>query len=245
LLQHSPPQIGTPPPDASPVVALVQIVPAGGQVPTPVAPATEQVPSVAPAALVHRPPQQSRLFAHASPFWMQNDTRPSQIPLRQFFEQHSWFVMQALLAVLHELFRGTHLPPPQFALQHSAEFEHAWPSEVHVELPHDPALQTKVQQSRGLAHEPPAGLQPPSEPPPPTVEPPAPALAPPFPALEPPFPALEPPPPVFDPAKPPAPPPPPDPVVSVGVPPSLPPQVTSTTVENNVTAPARNSRWIM
>jgi hypothetical protein len=173
---------------------------------------------------------------------MQNDTRPSQIPLRQFFEQHSWFVMQALFAVLHDGFSGAHFPPLQFALQHSAEFEHAWPSDVHVELPHDPALQTKVQQSSGLAHELPAGLQPPSEPPPPTVEPPVPAL-------EPPLPALEPPPPVFDPAKPPAPPElpplPADPVVSTGVLASPPPHVTSTTVENNVTAPARNSRWIM
>jgi hypothetical protein len=223
------------------VLGLLQIVPAGGQVPTPLASATEQVPSVAPAALVHRPPQHSRLLAHASPFCMQNDTRPSQIPLRQFFEQQSWFVMQALFAVRHEGFRGAHLPPLQFALQHSAEFEHAWLSDVHVELPHDPPLQTKVQQSSGLAHELPAALQPPIPPPvPPTVEPPVPVFAPPVPAFEPP---------VLDPAKPPAPPElpplPADPVVSTGVLPSLPPQVTSTTVENNVTAPARNSRWIM
>jgi hypothetical protein len=216
------------------VLGLLQIVPAGGQPPAPDASATEQIPRVAPAALVHWPPQHSRLFAHASPFCMQNDTRPSQIPLRQFLEQHSWFVVQALFAVRHDGFRGTHVPPPQFALQHSVEVEHGWLSDVHVELPHDPALQTRVQQSSGFVHELPAALQPPVEPPvPPTVEPPVPVFEPP----------------VLVPAEPPAPtelPPfPVDPVASPAVPASLPPQVTSTTLANNVTTPARRIRWIM
>jgi hypothetical protein len=83
-------------------VALLQTVPAGGHCPRPVASATEQVPSVAPAALVHLPPQHCRSLVHASPFCMQNDTRPSQIPFRQVLEQQSWFVMQALFAVRHD-----------------------------------------------------------------------------------------------------------------------------------------------
>ena len=133
------------------------------------------------------------------------------------------------------------MPPLQFALQHSAEFEHAWLSDVHVELPHVPPLQTKVQQSSGVVHALPAAMQPPSEPPvPPTVEPPVPVFEPPVPVFEPP---------VLVPVKPPAPPEfppaPVDPTVSAGVLASPPPQVTSTTVANNVTTPATNIRWIM
>jgi hypothetical protein len=156
-------------------------------------------------------------------------------------EQHSWFVVQALFAVRHDVFRGTQVPL-QFELQHSAELEHAWLSDLHVEPPHVPALQTKVQQSSGVVHEPPA-LQPPSPPPvPPTVEPPVPVVEPPVPVLEPP---------VFEPpaARPPAPPElpfvPPAPELSPGALPSLPPQVTSTRLENNITTPAKRNRWII
>jgi hypothetical protein len=58
-----------------------QTVPAVVQPPAPDAAATPQVPSVAPVALVQRPPQQSRSPEHASPFCLQNETSAAQMPL--------------------------------------------------------------------------------------------------------------------------------------------------------------------
>ena len=79
----------------------------------------EQVPSVAPAALLQSPPQHSRSLEHASPSCVQNDTLPLQVPLLHSFEQHSAFVEQALPAVRQEGFSGAHAPAAlQFALQH-------------------------------------------------------------------------------------------------------------------------------
>jgi hypothetical protein len=117
-------------------------------------------------------------------------------------------------------------------LQHSAEFEHA--SVGRTSSCRTIRVADQVQQSSGFVHELPAALQPPVEPPvPPTVEPPVPVFEPP----------------VLVPAEPPAPtelPPfPVDPVVSPAVPASLPPQVTSTTLANTVTTPAKSIRWIM
>jgi len=122
LLQHEPPQVGRSPP----VVGPSHIWPAGVH---PVAPATltmPHVPSVAPAAFVHAPPQQSMSFAHASLFWMQNDEVPEQKPLRQAFEQQSPSAPHGLPDVLHDVLSGVHVPahlPPQ----HS-------PSEVQAAL---------------------------------------------------------------------------------------------------------------
>ena len=58
-----------------------QTEPAVVQLPAPGAAATPHVPSVAPAALVQSPPQQSRSAEHASPFCTQNEEAAAQIPL--------------------------------------------------------------------------------------------------------------------------------------------------------------------
>lgn len=79
LLQQSPPQT-TP---LSAAVELPQAWPAGEHVGELVAIARLQVPSVAPEAFVHRPPQQSRSLAHTSPFCRQNDGDAEQRPLTQ------------------------------------------------------------------------------------------------------------------------------------------------------------------
>jgi hypothetical protein len=46
----------------------------------------------------------------------------------------------------------------QLPLQHCAELAQGWLSVVHCVPPHTPLSQTKVQQSWGMVHEPPAGL---------------------------------------------------------------------------------------
>ena len=70
--QQSPPQLGIAPP--SPVVADAHTCPAETQpgTPPPVG-ATLHVPSAAPAALVHAPPQHSVSLEHTSPSCVQND----------------------------------------------------------------------------------------------------------------------------------------------------------------------------
>ena len=85
---------------------------------TPVTSGIEQVPSVAPIALAQRPPQHSLSVAQASPNWVQNDGCPSQMPLVHSFEQQSPFIVQELPDVRHDGFRGAHVPPLQFWLQH-------------------------------------------------------------------------------------------------------------------------------
>jgi hypothetical protein len=113
---------------------------------------------VAPWVLRQEPPQHSKSLAQTSPFCVQNDP-PTQTPLLQSFEQQSAPVVQALLEVRHPGFRGTHRPPlPQLLLQHCAEVVQAWLSVVHCDEPHTPLSQTKVQQSCGVLHEPPAAL---------------------------------------------------------------------------------------
>ena len=106
-----------------------------------------QTPTVAPCALVQKPPQHSKSVAQTSPFCVQNEP-PEQAPLRQSFEQHSLPVEHALPLVRHTGLSGTHVPPaPQFPLQHCAALVHAPLSEVHCEPPHTPLSQTNVQQS--------------------------------------------------------------------------------------------------
>jgi hypothetical protein len=100
-----------------------------------------------------------------SPFCAQNETAPAQMPLLQTREQQSPCAEHSLPAVRHDGFSGTHVPLPASAValhfppQHSAEVEQAWLSDVQSLAPHVPLLQTKVQQSCGIAQELPAVLQ--------------------------------------------------------------------------------------
>ena len=102
-----------------------QTDPAAVQLPAPDAPATPHVPSVAPAALVQRPPQQSRSPEQASPLCLQNDEAAAQIPLWQSAEQQSVLPAHGLPDVLQVVLSGVHVPPaPHLPPQH-------WPSAVH------------------------------------------------------------------------------------------------------------------
>ena len=167
-LQHSPPHDGMPlPPSASPPQATPATVHPG----TPGGLGSPQVPTVAPAALSQIPPQHSLCAAQTSPFCVQNDP-VEQTPPLQSLEQHSSLAAQALPVVRQTGFSGAHTPALQVPLQHCAELVHAWLSEVHCAPLQVPALQRRVQQSCGLAHELPPGRQvPPPAPPAPPVAP--------------------------------------------------------------------------
>ncbi len=122
--------------------------------------------------MVQSPPQHSEFTAQTSPGCPQNDPLAHTSP-RQSFEQHSPFAVQALPVVRQAGFKGTQAPPLQLPLQHAAELEQAWLSEMHCEPPQVPPLHTSVQHSCGLAHALPAARQvPPSSPPLPPVPPP-------------------------------------------------------------------------
>jgi hypothetical protein len=115
-------------------------------------------PTVAPGCFVQTPPQHSALAAHTSPFCVQYEPL-AQSPPRQSFEQQSVPVVQALPLVRHPGFSGAQVPPaPQVPLQHCADVVQACVSDVHCVPPHVPLSQTKVQQSWGMVHAPPAGL---------------------------------------------------------------------------------------
>jgi hypothetical protein len=106
------------------------------------------VPTVAPDALVQRPPQHSASFAQTSPVCVQNEPPLLQTPLLQSLPQHSAFVVQALPPVRQPGLSGVQVPVwPHVPLQHWPEVVHAWPSEVHCDVPHVPPVHTKVQHS--------------------------------------------------------------------------------------------------
>jgi hypothetical protein len=63
-------------------------------------------PSVAPDAMSQMPPQQSMELEHTSPVWMHQPGVSAQLPLLQYFEQHSELAPQALPAVLHDVLMG-------------------------------------------------------------------------------------------------------------------------------------------
>ncbi len=142
------------------LVALApQARPATAQPGTPGVLGCPQRPTVAPACLLQEPPQHSASAAHTSPFCVQYEPL-AQRPPRQSFEQQSFPVVHALPLVRHDGLSGaqTPSPPVQLPLQHWAELEQGWLSEVHCEPPHRPLLQTNVQQSCGMVHEAPPGL---------------------------------------------------------------------------------------
>jgi len=78
---------------------------------------TLQVPSVAPADFVHRPPQHARSVAQASPFWVQYDTEIWHVPFEQRPEQQSVLTLQVFPPVLQDVFSAAQVPfvhlPPQ------------------------------------------------------------------------------------------------------------------------------------
>ena len=89
------------------------------------------VPSVAPAALFHAPPQHSLSLVQASPMTVQNDGALSHRPFKQYFEQQSPFPLHVLPDVLQFGFSGVHVPPLHTPPQHSPSFEHEAPSDLH------------------------------------------------------------------------------------------------------------------
>jgi hypothetical protein len=112
-----------------------------------VAPAAgaEQMPSVAPCAMLQMPPQQSNEFAHVSPVWMQNDGG-WQVPAGQYFEQQSPAAPHALPCDLQPApgLIAAHLPLAQLPPQHSPLAVQARPSDVHGAAAHWPATQLKL-----------------------------------------------------------------------------------------------------
>jgi hypothetical protein len=152
LLQQLPPHVGSVPP----VVAAPQIVPAVVHPPEPAASSALHVPSVAPAALVQLPPQQSTSVPHASPFWTQNDAAAAQTPFWQSCEQQSPLAVHGLPEVLHVVLSGVHLPAVHLPPQHAPSAVHAPLSAVHCVPEHVPLTQEKVQHWLFVVHAAPA-----------------------------------------------------------------------------------------
>jgi hypothetical protein len=119
-----------------------------------------QVPSVAPAAIVQTPPQQSGPCEQASPSWMQNDDAIEQCPVAsQSFEQQSPLVVHALPDVLHDVVSAWHLPPEHEPLQQSVPVMQAWLSDAHTCVAHLPPTHESEQQSSEPLHDDPAATQ--------------------------------------------------------------------------------------
>ena len=120
------------------------------------------VPSAAPPALAHAPPQHSKSPAQTSPACTQKDGLPQTPPL-QVFEQHSPPAAHGLPDVLHDGFRGAHMPPPTPSgahrpPQHSASVPHAALSATHWRVAQVPERHEKVQHSVPAAHAAPGAL---------------------------------------------------------------------------------------
>ena len=130
-----------------------QTEPAVVQPPAPDAVATPHVPSVAPVALVQRPPQQSRSPEQASPFCLQNDASAAQIPLWQSDEQQSPLPAHGLPDVLQVVLSGVHVPAaPHLPPQHWPSVVHAALSAAHCLSEHFPPVHEKVQHSSFVVH---------------------------------------------------------------------------------------------
>jgi hypothetical protein len=134
-LQQGPPHAGkpaaliaTPPSAADPPQICPSTTP---QLAGPLGGLAPQVPSVAPAAIVHPPVQQSDPIEQASPPWPQND-EAWHVPFEQSFEQQSAPDPQALPRVLHVVFRAAHMPAVQVWLQQSPFVVQAPRSDVHA-----------------------------------------------------------------------------------------------------------------
>jgi hypothetical protein len=117
------------------------------------------VPTVAPAAMLQLPPQQSEAIEQTSPVWMQNDDPSEQVPLEQSFEQHSLPSAQVLPAVLHEAFRGAQVPFVHCPPQQSPAAVHAPLSEMHAAPLQVPLVQLRPQHDVAVVQLAPAGMQ--------------------------------------------------------------------------------------
>lgn len=146
-LQQSPPHSGRP----EPLAGAVQAWPAGVHPPAPGAVTIPHVPRVAPAALVHAPPQQSRSAEQVSPFCPQNDGA-AQTPLVHSLPQHSAALAHVLPSVLHVAFRGAHAPFVHLPPQHSPSAAHLPLSAVHCLPEHFPLTHDSVQHWRFVLH---------------------------------------------------------------------------------------------
>src|SRR5579859_4032785 len=115
-LQHDPPHAGMPP---SPVISVPHTVPSTvEQFDDPLA-GCEQVPRIAPAAMLQMPPQQSVPSAHTSPFCPQYDAEAHR-PWLHRVEQQLASVVHALPSVLQDELSGAQVPPVHVPLQQLA-----------------------------------------------------------------------------------------------------------------------------
>jgi hypothetical protein len=133
-LQHGPPHAGRPPASTrtTAFAALSQSCPSTTpQLAGPPGGCAPQVPSVAPAAIVHVPVQQSDPPAHESPPWPQKEDA-WHVPFEQSLEQHSSPDAHWLPRVLHVAFSAAQAPPTQRWLQQLPFEVHAPWSEVHA-----------------------------------------------------------------------------------------------------------------
>ena len=87
--------------------------------------AVPQVPSVAPAGFVQLPPQQSAFVAHASPVCTQNEMPAEQSEPLHRPEQQSVLFAQGLPDVLHVVDSGEQVPLLHAPLQHWPATVHA------------------------------------------------------------------------------------------------------------------------
>src|SRR5689334_21135883 len=163
-------------PPVPPSATAPQAWPATVQLLAPPGSGWPQRPTVAPCALLQRPPQHSLFVEQTSPFCVQKEPFEQTPPL-QSFEQQSACAVQALPVVRHSGLSGAHtLLALHVPLQHCAEVVQAWLSAVHCDAPQAPASQTSVQQSSGLVHALPLGRHAPPSPPPVPPAPPVPSM---------------------------------------------------------------------
>jgi hypothetical protein len=118
-LQHSPPHVGSPT-EGSYIAPSEHTSPALRQPVSPVAVATAQTPSVAPFAIVQRPPQHSLAARQVSPTCRQYDGDGEQSPSTQYLEQHWVGLSHGLPDVRHSPFSGAHTSFVQVPPQHSS-----------------------------------------------------------------------------------------------------------------------------
>jgi hypothetical protein len=105
------------------------------------------LPSLAPAAIVQLPVQQSPSRAHTSPGWIQYETPSVHLPFSQVSEQQSEFTLHVLPEVLQDVFKGTHRLPVHLPPQHCASAVQALLSEMQAAAAHLLLSQRKLQQS--------------------------------------------------------------------------------------------------
>jgi hypothetical protein len=90
---------------------------------------------------------------------VQNDEAISHLPPEHSFEQQSAFALQALPAVLHDVFKAAQVPDEQRPPQHSPSAAQFPPSETHADELQAPLRQLTVQQSGPELQDEPAARQ--------------------------------------------------------------------------------------